>query len=116
MPIVALSVVAAFNWERLAVVVAILASERRPELLADANWKNPASARKFSSRFADGVHEDELIAWLEANKFTIDRPAGRANRIMKSLPCNEVINVTWLRQPDRTIAGAQAEIFEAGCL
>ena len=114
--IVALGVVAAFNWERLAVLVAILASERRPELLTDAKWKDPASARMFLSRFKDGVRESELIDWLEANKFTVDRPAGRATRLMKSLPCSEVINVTWSRQPDGTIASAQAEVFEAGCL
>jgi hypothetical protein len=70
----------------------------------------------FSSRFHDGVQESELIEWLESNKFTIERETGRANRLIQSLPCNEAIEVTWWRQPDSTIAGAEAQVSEAGCL
>jgi hypothetical protein len=114
--VVAIGTVAAVTWERLAVVVAIIASERRPALLTDAKWRDPASARMFSSRFPDGVQESELIEWLESNKFTIDKETGRANRLIQSLPCNEVIEVTWWLQADGTIAGAEAKVSEAGCL
>jgi hypothetical protein len=114
--VVALGTAVALNWETLALRVSFLTAERRPALLSDAKWKNPASALMFSSRFANGVHENELIDWLESNNFTVDRKAGRASRLVQSLPCNEAIEVTWSRQPDGTIAGTEALVSEAGCL
>jgi hypothetical protein len=98
----------------------MLIAERRPALLADAMWKEPASARMFLARFADGVQESELIEWLESNEFTIDRDYGRghgvATRRVYGFPCNEGIKVSWSRRPDGTIADAEVLVSEKGCL
>ena len=114
--VVALGAAALIYREPLALGVAFLAAERRPSLLSDARWKDPASAEKFSSRFADGTRESELLEWLGSNGFTISEDAERARKLVQGFPCNEGIEVNWSRQPDGTIASAQAEVFEAGCL
>jgi hypothetical protein len=88
----------------------------RPSLLADAHWDAPASAQRFLSRFPPSANEGELIAWLESNNFMVDRNAGRASRLVHSLPCNERIEITWSKLSDNVIGRAEARVSEAGCL
>lgn len=103
------------NLNHLAFASAVLIAERRPALLSDAQWNEPASARKFSTRFHSGTNERELLAWLESNKFTTEPAAGHATRLISSLPCNEFVDVTW-RASGHVISSAEARVSEAGCL
>lgn len=107
--------VIALNLDHLAFASAVLTAERRPALLADAQWNEPASARRFSMRFHSGTGERELLAWLESNKFTVEPGAGHATRLIRSLPCNEFLDVTW-RASGHVISSAEARVSEAGCL
>lgn len=109
-------IVVALNWQWFSFAVAVVLAERRPALLADAQWDDPASARRFSNRFRPGASEPELLAWLETNDFTIDRGAGRASRLIRGLPCNESVEISWSKASDDVIGDAQARVSEAGCL
>jgi hypothetical protein len=106
---------AAANWQTVMLGVAMLMAEGRPALLSDAAWNDPASARRFNSRFHSGVPESELVAWLNRNKFTTGVP-GHASRSIASLPCNEQAEIAWSSRSDGTIAAASARLSEAGCL
>ena len=111
-----LLIVVLADWNSLVVRLAIVASERRPGLLSDAQWRAPASARKFAKRFGRNVPEADLVSWLRANKFQVDQPRDHARRLVMSLPCNELININWTDQGQGRLAAATAEISEAGCL
>jgi len=95
--------------------LAFLLAERRPALLRDAQWNDPGSARRFLKRFPAGTPEPDLTRWLDDKGFKTEAP-GRATRIIGSLPCNELVRITWTRRPDGRIEDASAQISEAGCL
>ena len=111
-----LLIVAAANLNTLGLSLAIVTSEQRPELLSDARWQTPASAVKFSRRFGRGARERDLLSWLGTSNFQIDRPNGHARRLVKSLPCNEDIEVGWTADGQGRLGSATAEVSEAGCL
>ena len=113
--VVVVGAIVALNWQWFSLTAAFVLAERRPALLADAEWNEPASTRQFSNRFPPGTNESELLAWLQSNKFTVDRGAGHATRLISSLPCNEFVDVTW-RTAGHAISGAEARVSEAGCL
>lgn len=110
-----LAVMVAINWQDLAFAYAMATSERRPALLADADWKKPGSAA-FKRRFAAGVPERELLSWLADNRFDIDRKAHGARHLVRGLPCNEKIEISWSVTADDRLRSADALVSEAGCL
>lgn len=109
-------VIVALNWQWFTFAAAVVLAERRPTLLVDAQWNEPASAHAFSNRFRAGTNEAALLAWLQSNKFTIDRGAHHATRLVQSLPCNEFIEVEWSRRDGDKLGGAEARVSKAGCL
>jgi hypothetical protein len=111
-----LAALVVLNWQSLVLTAAILTAERRPALLSDAEEGIPGSARKFAAQFKRGTSEASLLDWLNENRFTIDRAADRANRLVKSLPCNEALEIQWSRTPAGVIESASAQVHEAGCL
>lgn len=104
-----LGVVLALNWKTLT-------AERRPTLLADAQWDEPATARAFLARFPRGSNEGGLLQWLQSNHFIVDRRAGRATRLVHSVPCEEDVEIAWTRESANTIGSAEARVSDAGCL
>jgi hypothetical protein len=114
--VVILVAVVALNWQVVGLGLAAYLAERRPALLADAEWDKPATARTFLSRFGPGTSEGELLEWLNSNDFTVDRDSGRANRLISSLPCNERVEITWSKAPGDAIVSAEARVSQAGCL
>lgn len=114
--VVALGALAALNWQTVTFSWAIASAERRPALLADAEWNEPATARRFLNRFQPGTNENELLEWLESNKFDVDRNAGHATKLISSLPCNERVEIKWSRRPNNTLDNVDARVSEAGCL
>lgn len=114
--VMALGAFVALNWQTLALSAAFALAERRPALLVDAEWNEPASARRFLNRFPPGANENELLEWLDSNKFEIDRDAGWADRMISSLPCNERIEIKWSTGPNDTIDDLDVRVSEAGCL
>lgn len=108
--------VVALNWQWFTFAVAVAFAERRPALLADAQWGEPASAHRFSNRFGVGASEAELLEWLESNEFTVDRETGQASRLIRGLPCNEAVEIRWTKTSGDVLAGAEARVSEAGCL
>ena len=106
----------ALNWQWFSYASAVAFAERRPALLSDANWDDAASARAFLARFPDGSSRGELISWLDRNDFEIDEASGTARRLVRGLPCNESIQVTWGTSPDGKLSDAQVTVMEAGCL
>lgn len=112
---VVLLLVLALNWERLALGVAAATAEHRPSLLEDAQWNQPQSASAFRHRFGDGSSEADLLQWLYANHFKIDRGAGLAARLVNGFPCAERIDVNWTAT-NGTIRRSNAVISEGGCL
>ena len=103
----------AIAWEPLALALAMASPETRPALLSDAKWNNPSSA--FRDRFGAGTPEDELLNWLSANRFEVDRLQHTAVRHVRSLPCNERIEIT-CEAKSGAIRDSTAVVFEAGCL
>lgn len=108
--------VVALNWQWFTFAVAVVLAERRPALLADAQWDEPASARRFSNRFRAGASEAELLEWLESNEFTVDRDTGQASRLIRGLPCNEAVEIRWSKTSGDVLASAEARVSEGGCL
>jgi hypothetical protein len=106
----------AIYWQSIFLGVAMLSSDSRPALLADAEWNSPSSARDFNARFVAGKRSDDLIDWLKQNDFAIDSGNGHAERTMQSLPCNERLTVNWQSDAAGRLISAKAVIFEAGCL
>ena len=113
--VVALLLVLALNWEGLALGLAAATAEHRPSLLDDAQWNQPQSASAFRHRFGNRSSEVDLLQWLSANHFKIDRGAGRAGRVVNGVPCTERIGVTWTAT-NGTISQSNAVVSEAGCL
>jgi hypothetical protein len=109
----AVTVLVALTWDRLALGVAMALSESRPALLRDAEWGKPAPA--FHQLFKDGTPEADLLHWLDANHFEIDGRVPSASRRIRSLPCNERVRVSWAAT-NGTIRDSRAVVSEAGCL
>lgn len=112
----ALGLLVALNWQGVMLAFAITTGETRPSLLADAEWNKPQSAVGFNRRFRAGSQESDLLAWLQNNGFATDRDNRSASRTVKSLPCNETVEVTWRAASSGALNGAQATVKEAGCL
>lgn len=112
--VVALGVGLALSWTRLGLDLGFIPAEPRPQLLSDAAWGQPSTARAFASRFGNGNSEVELLQWLVANHFHIDRTQRLAVRMLRSLPCSEDIEITW-SATGGTIHQSRAVIYEAGC-
>jgi hypothetical protein len=112
---VATLVVAAANWRLIGLSAALLFAEKRPTLLQDAMWDDEVSSKKFQQRFRRGVPERDLNSWLKTNKFEIDAQ-GVATKPVRSLPCNELVRVTWSSSPDHRLVQATARVSESGCL
>lgn len=104
------------NREGLLFAVAVSASERRPDLLADAKRNRVDSATAFRRRFHPGVAERELVSWLRDNRFTLGPVSREATRRIESLPCNERIAVAWSVEQSGKLTSANATVTEAGCL
>jgi hypothetical protein len=102
----------AVSWHFLVWIMA----EHRPSLLNDAEWNEPATARKFHARFPPGSSEQELLRWLARNDFDVDQRSGTARRLIRGLPCNESIRVTWSKSAEGQLRQAEARVLEAGCL
>lgn len=113
---ITITILITLNWPTVALTSAVASSERRPALLNDASWNDPASAVRFHSRFGDNASEDELVSWLEQNRFEIDRETHAAKKRVFSLPCNEYIDVTWSTSEDKSLAELEAVISGGGCL
>ena len=106
----------ALNWQSILFGIAVASSETRPELLNDAGWGNPGSAKHFNERFGAGAPEGDLLSWLQANDFAIDERDKRAERRVRGLPCNEIIDVVWDVNAQGALKAAAATVKEAGCL
>jgi hypothetical protein len=113
---VVLLVVAVTNWQTVSLMLGIMTAERRPGLLADAQWRVPTSAAKFNRKFGHGGPQGDLISWLQANRFKVDAQRKRAERLVGSLPCNELIEVKWSANQAGLIEEATVAVSEAGCL
>lgn len=113
---IAVTVLIAANWPKVTVTSAIVSSERRPALLNDASWNDPASAERFYGRFGNNPSDEELVSWLEQNGFNVDRDARIARKRVQSLPCNENIEVTWSLSATGSMTELGAIISEGGCL
>lgn len=114
--VLAFGLVAAVQWHSIAFGVAAGSSESRPELLSEAEWGKPDSAVHFSERFAAGTPESKLLEWLRANSFAVDERDTRAERRVRALPCNELIEVDWDASAHGTLKAARATVTETGCL
>ena len=108
--------VLALNRESLGLGLAAARAEQRPELLRDATWERPDSAKAFSRRFRPGTRAADLIAWLRANDFEIDAQKGSASKRVAGFPCSEEIEIGWRTHPSGLLGSARAEVREAGCL
>jgi|SRR6185312_6557969 len=105
----------AVAWQRIALALAVASSDARPLLLQDAEWDKPATASLFQHRFGHGASEADLVQWLEANRFEVDRPAHHASLRVNGMPCAENVTVSWIAT-DGTIDASRALVSEAGCL
>jgi hypothetical protein len=106
----------ALNFETIIFASSVLLAEKRPALLRDAQWSDPASAQLFRGEFRAGTDEEKLLVWLERNHFDIDRLARRASRLVEGLPCNERVAVTWAVDGQNRLRASEVTVTEAGCL
>ncbi len=104
------------NWQTVYLVFALIFSDKRPALLRDADWDDPASAVRFRARFAAGTPEQALVTWLEKNRFVIDARARKAQRPVEGLPCNEDIAVEWSVDTQARLTRADAVVHQIACL
>jgi hypothetical protein len=111
----ALVLAVAVAWQRLALGVAVASSDTRPSLLRDAQWGKPETAAAFGKRFGHGTSEADLVQWLEANRFEVDRRAHHASLKLRGVPCAEDVAVSWTAIGG-TIDTSRAIVSEAGCL
>ncbi|MCY7399132.1 MAG: hypothetical protein LH466_09900 [Sphingomonas bacterium] len=86
---VALATLMALNWQSLLMATAVATSDKRPDLLSDAEWGKPETSRAFGRRFHAGVPEADLLSWLHANGFDVDQMAQRAKLTLRGVPCAE---------------------------
>lgn len=105
----------ALGWRQILFAYAVFAAEKRPALVADAEWGKPETAVAFGKRFGRGVPERELLTWLSENRFSLYPPQHRAERLVLGMPCNENIVVTWSADAARRIEHAAATVRAAGC-
>lgn len=105
----------AVSWRTAVFTSAVVTSDRRPALLEDANWGQSNGGAAFGRRFHAGVLEADLLSWLEANTFIVDRAGHRAERRLAGVPCAEDISVSWSAK-DQRISRANAVVTEGGCL
>jgi len=112
---VALVLLLALNWQKLALSLAISSAPGRPSLLNDAQWGKPDTAIAFNHRFGSGSSEAALMQWLAANHFEIDRRSHVANLSVNGGVCGEKVAVTWTAT-NGTIDHNRAVVSEAGCL
>jgi hypothetical protein len=103
------------NWQWISLSAAAVLAERRPALLRDARWGDASSARQFQERFRPGVPERELTTWLTVHGFAVG-PPGHASKLIRSVPCNEDVNIAWGSGPTGQLYRATAQVAEAGCL
>jgi hypothetical protein len=106
------TLIAGLFWQDAMFASAVAGSERRPELLRDADWGIPVSS--FRERFSAGTSEAELLRWLSENGFKLDG-ASTSSRTIGGIPCAESVEVTWTAV-DGTIRESRAVVQEAGCL
>ncbi|MFT4253441.1 MAG: hypothetical protein QM608_13235 [Caulobacter sp.] len=104
------------NWQTVYLVFAVIFSDKRPALLRDADWDDPASAVRFRARFAAGTPEQALVAWLEKSRFVVDARARKAQRPVEGLPCNENITVRWSADGQARLTRADAVVHQIACL
>jgi len=83
--------------------------------LRDARWDEPDSAKQFNKRFVAGTEEALLVDWLQNNRFAVDQTQRRADRLVESLPCGELVEVSWQAREGKLLDAA-ATVAEAGCL
>lgn len=115
-PVSALTLIAAVNWQSISFSIAAASAETRPTLLRDAKWNHPDSAREFQAAFRRGSPEASLRDWLRANDFEVNGVKLRASKRVRGLPCNERVLIEWTRGEKATIGKAHAIVSEAGCL
>jgi len=108
-------VLVAFNFDALILGAAVLFGDKRPALLRDARWDEPDSAKQFNQRFVAGTEEALLVDWLQNNRFAVDQTQRRADRLVESLPCGELVEVSWQAREGKLLDAA-ATVAEAGCL
>jgi hypothetical protein len=108
-------VLVAFNLDALILGAAVLFGDKRPALLRDARWDEPDSAKQFNKRFVAGTEEALLVDWLQNNRFAVDQTQRRADRLVESLPCGELVEVSWQAREGKLLDAA-ATVAEAGCL
>jgi hypothetical protein len=101
----------ALMWQRLA----FASAEQRPALLEDGECKSRQAHWLSDSRFGTGSSEADLLRWLTANQFEIDQKTHRAGRMVRGMPCEEKVAVTWAAA-NGIISASSAVISEAGCL
>lgn len=111
-----LGVLVLLNWQRVAFGLAVLFAEQRPDLLKDAHWDDPASAKAFNARFPAGSLTSALEDWLAENKFEIDASGQRADTLIEGFPCMEIIEVTWASTPEGKLREAKVTIPPGSCL
>lgn len=114
--VAAVVILVVLNFETIIWASAVLLAEKRPSLLRDAKWNDPASTQLFQGEFGAGTDEANLLEWLERNRFDIDRPGRRADRLVEGLPCNERVAVTWAADSQSRLQESEAIVTEAGCL
>ncbi|MDQ3080312.1 MAG: hypothetical protein M3R03_09990 [Pseudomonadota bacterium] len=112
---VALATLITLNWKSLLIATAVATSDKRPDLLSDAEWGKPETARAFGRRFHAGVPEADLLSWLHANGFNVDPMARRANLTLRGVPCAEIASISWAAEGGQLSRG-DAVVTEAGCL
>jgi hypothetical protein len=113
--VLALVLLVAVAWERIAFAVAFASSDTRPSLLRDAEWGKPETATAFRQRFGRGSSESDLVRWLDANHFQVDHARHRASLKVGGLPCAEDVAVSWTAIGG-TIDASKATVSEAGSL
>jgi hypothetical protein len=113
--VAALGLLTAITWPAVPFAAAVLLAEKRPALLADIRFNQPDSDKAFRARFHPGMPEAELLAWLETNRFSIDRANRKATRHIDGLPCSEVAEIRWSVQGP-ALAEARAAVADRGCL
>ncbi|MGE0232389.1 MAG: hypothetical protein AB7O39_01765 [Flavobacteriaceae bacterium] len=88
----------------------------KPALLRDAQWQDPASAKRFNARFHAGVPAMELVEWLGENDFVIDSEYLRASLNIAGLPpCDDVVIIFWKADENDLLNEARAVVGQA-CL
>ncbi|PVM91462.1 hypothetical protein [Caulobacter endophyticus] len=105
-----------FNWQLLLGLFWVMTAERRPALLRDAKWDQPASAVRFEARFHTGAPEPELLKWLGRNSFRVNRSERSATRDIAGFPCTEALRIDWAADQAGRLTRRQATVRQIACL